>query len=55
MIFGYNVIFHIEPFEVANILAAFFLCRPRKKHYSCHTFFNSFQDDISCAFAHTYM
>ena len=55
MIFGYNVIFHIEPFEVANILAAFFLCRPRKKHYSCHKFFNSFQDDISCAFAHTYM
>ena len=56
MIFGYNVIHHIEPFEVGNILAAFFLCRPRKKQYSCHKFLNTFQDDISCALAmYTYI
>ena len=41
----------IQPFEAANISAAFFLCRPMRKHNLCHTFQNKFQDDISCTLA----
>ena len=37
MIFGYIFINRIQPFEAANIYAAFFLCRPMKKHNRCHT------------------
>ena len=48
MLFGYIFINHIQPFEAANISAAFFLCRPMRKHNHCHTFQNKFQDDISC-------
>ena len=36
----------IQPFEAANISAAFFLCRPMRKNNRCHTF-----HDISCALA----
>ena len=41
----------IQPFEAANISAAFFLCRPMRKHNRCHKFQNKFQDDISCTLA----
>ena len=41
----------IQPFEAANISAAFFLCRPMIKNISCHKLLNRFQDDISCALA----
>ena len=51
MIFGYIFINRIQPFEAVNISAAFFLCRPMRKHNHCHTFQNKFQDDISCALA----
>ena len=51
MIFGYIFINGIQPFEAANISAAFFLCRPITKHYRCHKCLNKFQDDISCALA----
>ena len=47
MIFGYIFSNRIQPFEAANISAAFFLCM---KHYSCHKFLNKFQDDISFHF-----
>ena len=32
-------------------LSSFFLCRPMRKNNRCHTFWNKFQDDISCALA----
>ena len=48
MIFGYIFINRIQPFEAAKISAAFFLCRPMRKHNRCHTFQNKFQDDIWC-------
>ena len=51
MIFGYIFINRIQPFEAANILAAFFLCRPMRKHNRCHKCQNKFQDDISCTLA----
>ena len=51
MLFGYIFINRIQPFEAANISAAFFLCRPMRKHNRCHTFQNKFQDDISCTLA----
>ena len=51
MLFGYIFINRIQPFEAANISAAFFLCRPVRKHNCCHTFQNKFQDDISCTLA----
>ena len=51
MLFGYIFINRIQPFEAANISAAFFLCRPLRKHNRCHTFKNKFQDDISCTLA----
>ena len=51
MLFGYIFIIRIQPFEAANISAAFFLCRPMIKHNRCHTFQNKFQDDISCNLA----
>ena len=51
MIFGYIFRNRIQPFEAANISAVFFLCRPIRKNNGCHTFWNKFQDDISCAFA----
>ena len=35
---GYIFINRIQPFEAANISAAFFLCRPMRKHNRCHTF-----------------
>ena len=47
MLFGYIFINRIQPFEAANISAAFFFCRPMRKH----TFQNKFQDDISCTIA----
>ena len=54
--FGYIFTKRIQPFEAANISAAFFLGRPTRKHSSCHTFFNKFQDDILCALAmYSYM
>ena len=52
MIFKYIFIDRIQPYEAANILAAFFLYRPMMKH----KFLNKFQDDISCALAmYSYM
>ena len=51
MLFGYIFINRIQPFEAVNISAAFFLCRPKRKHNRCHTFQNKFQDDISCTLA----
>ena len=51
MLFGYIFINRIQPFEAANISAAFFLCRPMRKHNRCHTFQNKIQDDISCTLA----
>ena len=51
MIFGYIFSNRIQPFEAANISAAFFLCM---KHYSCHKFLNKFQDDISFHFIYSY-
>ena len=49
MIFWYIFINRIQPFEAANISAAFFLCRPMRKNNRCHTFQNKFQDDFSCS------
>ena len=49
MLFGYIFINRIQPFEAANISAAFFLCRPLMNHNSCHRFLNKFQNEISCA------
>ena len=43
MLFGYIFINRIQPFEAANISAAFFLCRPMRKHNLCHTFKISFK------------
>ena len=51
MLFVYIFINCIQPFEAANISAAFFLCRPMRKHNRCHTFKNKFQDDITCTLA----
>ena len=51
MLFGYIFINHIQPFEAANISAAFFLCRPMRKQNRCHTFKIIFEDDILCALA----
>ena len=51
MLFKYIFINRIQPFEAANISAAFFLCRPMRMHNCCHTFQNKFQDDISCTLA----
>ena len=51
MLLGYIFINRIQPFQAANISAAFFLCRPMRKHNRCHTFQNKFQDDISCTLA----
>ena len=39
MIFGYILINRIQPFEAANISAAFILCRPKRKHNRSHTYF----------------
>ena len=38
MLYGYIFINRIQPFEAANIQAAFFLCRPMRKHNRCQTF-----------------
>ena len=46
MIFGYIFTNRIQPFEAPTISAAFFF-----SFYSCHTFLNTFQVDISCALA----
>ena len=49
-IFGYISINCIQPFEAANIWAAFFMRRTTIKHNSCHKLLNEFQDDISGVF-----
>ena len=41
----------LQPFEAVNISAAFFVCRPMRKHNHCHTFPNNFEDDIACTLA----
>ena len=51
MIIGNIFINRIQPFEAANISAAFLLCSPIMKHNSCRKFLNKFQDDISCTLA----
>ena len=54
--FGYILTNRMQSFEAANTSAAFFLCIPMMKHYSCHKSLNKFQDDILCALAmYSYM
>ena len=51
MIFEYIFINRIQPFEAANIQAAFFLCRPMRSITTVIHFKINFEDDILCDLA----